>query len=84
MLQHRGEARPSEQLGAKSESKRGRISAESSQDELMNDFHREIRTIFSKEITHNEQFDQLQPEERKRGRINSPSLKGKAINTAVS
>lgn len=50
----------------------------------MNDFHREIRTIFSKEITHNEQFDQLQPEERKKGRINSPSPKGKAINTAVS
>lgn len=50
----------------------------------MNDFHREIRTIFSKEITHNEQFDQIQPEERKRVRISSPSPKGKAINTAVS
>lgn len=35
------------------------------------------------EITHNEQFDQTQPEERKRVRINSPSPKGKAINTAV-
>lgn len=50
----------------------------------MNDFHREIRTVFSKEITHNEQFAQIQPEERKRVRINSSSPKEKAINTAVS
>jgi len=50
----------------------------------MNDFHREIRTVFSKEITHNEQFDQIQPEERKRVSINRPSPKGKAINNAVS
>lgn len=50
----------------------------------MNDFHREIRTIFSKEITHNEPCHQIQTEERKRVRINSPSPEGKAINTAVS
>lgn len=50
----------------------------------MNYFHRGIRTLFSMEITHNEQFDQTQPEERKRVRINSPSPKGKAINTAES
>lgn len=50
----------------------------------MNYFHRGIRTLFTMEITHKEQFDQTQPEERKRIRINSPPPKGKAINTAES